>query len=97
MKSGQITNPDRLFNDLAVDIADKYTEIGIELGLEDKVLENELESGRFMMLTGSKKALKMLQLWRQSVYERNLTYKVLAAALEKHGKGNCADKYCYIH
>ena len=95
MKSGQITDPDRLFKNLAELIFDKYTEIGIDLGLKGNVLTNELETGEFKMLKGSRKALKMLQLWQQSVPEDDCTYSVLAAALEKNGHRNCADKYCY--
>ena len=95
VKSGQITDPDRLFNNLALDICKKYMEVGIELGLEGIVLENELETGGFQMLKGSRKALKMLQLWQQSVAEDSFTYSVLAAALEKHGCRACAHKYCY--
>ena len=95
VKSGQITDPDRLFNIIADEIYNKYTNIGIELGLTFSVLENELETGVIGMLQGSKKALKMLHLWRNSVKKDDLTYSVLAAALEKHGFGHCADKYCY--
>ena len=62
MKSGQITDPDRLFKNLAELIFDKYTEIGIDLGLKINVLTNELETGEVRMLKGSRKALKMLQL-----------------------------------
>ena len=96
VKPGQITDPDRLFNNLALDISNKYTEIGIELGLEGKVLTNELETGEFKMLPGNRKALKMLQLWQQSVAEDSFTYSVLAAALDKHGCRAYAHKYCYI-
>ena len=96
MRLGQITDPDRLFKDLSLDIYDNCFEIGIELGLEDKVLRNELETGKFMLLQGNKKASRMLQLWRDSVSEDNCTYSVLAAALEKHGYQRCAYKYCYI-
>ena len=95
MKSGQITDPDRLFKDLAELIFDKYTEIGIDLGLKISVLTNELETGEVRMLKGSRKALKMLQLWQQSVTKGEFTYSVLAAALEKNGHRNCAYKYCY--
>ena len=95
VKSGQITDPDRLFSDIANYIYDNYINIGIELGLKFNVLENELETGQMRTLQGSKKALKMLQLWRESVKDNDLTYSVLAAALEKHGFENCADKYCY--
>ena len=95
VKSGQITDPDRLFSDIANYIYDNYINIGIELGLKFYVLENELETGQMRTLQGSKKALKMLHLWRESVKDDDLTYSVLAAALEKHGFGNCADKYCY--
>ena len=95
VKSGQITDPDRLFNNLALEICNKYTEIGIELGLEGKVLTNELETGEFKMLRGNRKALKMLQLWQQFVTEDSFTYSVLAAALEKHGFQRCAHEYCY--
>ena len=95
VKSGQITDPDRLFNALSVDICEKYVEIGIELGLAGKVLINELETGKFTMHQGSRKALKMLQLWRESVGEDECTYSVLAAALEKQGFQRCAHQYCY--
>ena len=95
VKSGQITNPDRLFTNIAKHIFERYTEVGIQLGLKGEVLTDELETGEFKMLQGSKKALKMLQLWQQSVTEDNFTYSVLAAALEKEGFKSCADKYCY--
>ena len=61
VKSGQITDPDRLFNDLAVHICDKYMQIGIELGLGIEVLTSELET---VILRERRKALRMLQLWR---------------------------------
>ena len=95
VKSGQITDPDRLFNDIAEHIYNKYFEIGIVLGLQDNVLRNELETGKFELLPGNKKAIRMLQLWRESVSEDHCTYSVLAAALEKHGFQRCAHKYCY--
>ena len=93
--SRKITNPDRLFNDLSIEISQKYMEVGLELGLQDKVLRDELETGKFIMLQGSKKAVGMFQLWRDSVHEKDFTYSVLAAALEKHGFLHCAVKYCY--
>ena len=96
VKSGQITDSDHLFNSLSVDICDKPMEIGIELGLQGQVLTNELETGEFRMLQGSRKAIKMLQLWRDSVDEDKCTYSVLAAALEKQGFQRCSHKYCYI-
>ena len=37
VKSGQITVPDRLFKNLAELIFDKYTEIGIDLGLINRL------------------------------------------------------------
>ena len=92
VKSGQITDPDRLFNDLAVHICDKYMQIGIELGLGIEVLTSELET---VILRERRKALRMLQLWRDSVSEDKCTYSVLAAALEKHGLSRCAQQYCY--
>ena len=95
MKSGKITDSDHLFIDLAIQIHNKYTDIGIELGLESKVLSNELETGKFEMLQAHKKAIKMLQLWQAYVSEDDFTYSVLAAALEKHGFHQCAQKYCY--
>ena len=95
MKSGQITDPDRLFNNIAKFIYDKYTKIGTELGLEYKYLRDELETGKYTMLQGSEKAAKMLQLWRESVSKDDCTYSVLAAALIKHGFQRCAYEYCY--
>ena len=95
VKSGKITDPDCLFHNISKHIFERYTEVGIQLGLTGAVLTDELETGEFKMLQGSRKALKMLQLWQRSVTEDNCTYSVLAAALEKEGFTNCADKYCY--
>ena len=96
LKFGQITDSDRLFNDLSHEIFSKYFEIGIELGVADKVLRNRLETGQLASQEGNKKALMMLQLWRDFVDEDNFTYFVLAAALEKHEYLRCSHKYCYI-
>ena len=95
VKSGPITDPDRLFNNISKEIGDKYIEVGIELGLKIKVLTNELETGEYKMLKGNRKAMRMLELWQQSVSEDDFTYSVLAAALEKEGFTNCSYKYCY--
>ena len=96
VKSGPISDPDRLFNDLSLKICDKYTQIGIELGLQIEVLTDELETGKFATMKGSEKALRMLQLWKNnSVDEDNFTYSVLSAALVKHGFRRWAHKYCY--
>ena len=95
VKSGQITKSDSLFNALALDIHDNFTKVGIELGLHQKVLTDELETGYMLLQKGSIKAMKMLQLWRDSVGEDGCTYSVLAAALEKQGFQCYAQKYCY--
>ena len=95
VKSGQITNPDRLFNDLSKDIGVKYSDIGYELGLTFDVMENELETGTYENKTADKKAMKMLQLWKKSATEEEFTYAVLAAALEKWGLNSYAEQYCY--
>ena len=95
IKPGPIQNCSKLFNDLAMDISDKYEEVGLELGLEYKLLRSELESGHTMMLQGHKKATKMLHLWREAGEEDACTYEVLAAALEKRGLQRCAHDYCY--
>lgn len=92
---GSITDHNRLFNDLAMDIADKYGEVGLELGIPYKVLRSELESGALMMLQSHKKATRMLQLWKDTVDEDGCTYEVLATALEKHGLKRCAQEHCY--
>ena len=99
MLSDQITDPDRFFNDLAPEIGDKYMEIGIELGLPIEVLTDELETGRYMMLQASKKALRMLHLWQQSANEKQFTHSVLDAALKKHCacKGNHMKFYTCPH
>ena len=91
VKSGQITDSDRMFKDLALVIHDKFMEVGLEFGLEYQTLCNELE----VMKKGSDKAMKMLQLWKQSIIRDNFTYSVLAAALEKHGHKQAAHKFCY--
>ena len=95
MKTGQITDSDRMFNHLASIIYEKYTQIGVELGLKQNYLYNELETGMFNMKKGSEKALKMLQLWQQSVDDAHFTYSALAAALEQHGHKRAALKFCY--
>ena len=96
VKSGPILDPDRLFNNLSIEIYDNYKPIGIELGLQIEVLANELETGEFAMKKGSEKALKMLQLWKNNyVDEDDFTYSVLSDALVKHGFKRCAHKYCY--
>ena len=94
MKCGPITDHDLLFNDLALEIHTKIEEIGIALGLSSTILTDELETGRFANQQGSKKAFKMLTLWRDSVSGDMCTYSVLAAALKKHGFKRCALKYC---
>ena len=95
VKSGSIEDPDRLFNDMGLEIGGKYRKIGTELKLRDNVLSNELESGRYKFLDDSEKATKMLLLWKQSVTKEVFTYSVLAAALEKHGLVECAKEFCY--
>ena len=95
MKSGQISDPDSLFNSLSLEIHRKYLEVGIALGLPWLVLNNELETGIALLEKGNKKAMKMLHLWRNSVGEDGCTYSVLAAALEKQGFLHCAQQYCY--
>ena len=91
LNSGQITDSDRMFKDLALVIHDNFMDIGLELGLEYQTLCNELESEK----KRSDKAMKMLQLWKQSTIGDNFTYSVLATALEKHGHERAAHKFCY--
>ena len=95
VKSGPIKDPDRLFKDVSKDIGDKYEDVGIDLGVAYQTLQNELEIVPFNMLPVNKKAMKMLHLWKKYITEEELTYSVLAAALEKNGLRHCADKYCY--
>ena len=97
VKPGQITESDSdcLFNELSTDIGDSYMDIGIVLGLKYKKLYDELETGEYKWKRGSEKAMKMLQLWKESVTEEKCTYAVLAAALEQKDLKHCADQYCY--
>ena len=96
VKSGQINDPDRMFNDLSFVIHDKYMEIGVDLGLGYDYLHNQLEtSGLSVTETGNKKAMKMLKLWQQSINKDHFTYSVLATTLEKYGFHDAAYKYCY--
>ena len=88
-KSDKITDSDRLFNNLALEISENYKEIGVELGLKYKYLNDELETGKFMITKDSEKAMKMLKLWEQSVSEDDFTYSALATALEKRGLQRC--------
>ena len=91
VKSGLITDSDRMFKDLALVIYNDFMEIGLELGLTYQTLCNELESEK----KRSDKAMKMLQLWKQSITGDNFTYSVLAFALEKHGHERAAHEFCY--
>ena len=95
MKSGKIADSDRLFIKIAATICQKVEEIGIELGLSGTVLTDELETGKLADKQGSKKAIKMLQLWKSSVDEDKFTYSVLATALKNQGFTNIADEFCY--
>ena len=67
VKSGLITDSDRMFKDLALVIYNDFMEIGLELGLTYQTLCNELESEK----KRSDKAMKMLQLWKQSIIGDN--------------------------
>ena len=96
IKSGQITDPDYLFNDLSDEIGDKYLKIGLELKLTYKSLTNALDTGVFQMKPANEKAMKMLHLWKESATEETFTYAVLAAALEKYGLKSCAEEHCYF-
>lgn len=95
LKGGPIQDFSKLFNDLGMDISDKYEEVGLELGLPYNTLRSELESGHTLMLQGHKKATRMLHLWKESADEESFTFKVLAAALEKRGLQRCAYDHCY--
>ena len=95
LKTGQITDPDRLFNDIAIVICDKFMEIGIELIGDYQRLHNELETGEIKTALGNIKAMRMLQLWKASSDKENFTYAKLAAALEKYNFQNCACEFCY--
>ena len=97
VKSGQIVDPDRLFNDLSFVISEKYKAIGVDLGLNYQLLCNELETGKYEMKRGNEKAMKMLQMWQQSSSqsEDRFTYSVLATALEKYGFNEAAREFCY--
>ena len=95
VKPGPIEDPDCLFNDMSKDIGDKYGGVGIDLGVAYQTLRNELETEQFNMHPANEKAMRMLQIWKASVAEEDLTYSKLAAALEKNGLKRCANKYCY--
>ena len=95
VKSGPIKDPDRLFNDVSKDISDKYGGVGIELGVAYQTLRNELETVQFNTRPANEKAMRMLQIWKHSIAEEDMTYSKLAIALEKNGLRRCADKYCY--
>ena len=75
VKPGQITESDSdcLFNELSTDIGDSYMDIEIVLGLKYKKLYDELETGEYKSKRGSEKAMKMLQLWKESVTEEECT------------------------
>ena len=99
VKSGQIVDPDRLFNDLSFVISEKYKAIGVDLGLNYQSLCNELETGKYETKRGNEKAMKMLQMWQQSTShsEDRFTYSVLATALEKYGFQEAARRFCYCN
>ena len=99
VKSGQIVDPDRLFNDLSFVVSEKYKVIGVDLGLNYQSLCNELETGKYEMKRGNEKAMKMLQMWQQSSSqgEDRFTYSVLATTLEKYGFHEAAQRFCYCN
>ena len=99
VKSEQIVDPDRLFNDLSFVISEKYKVIGVDLGLNYQLLCNELETGKYEMKRGNEKAMKMLQMWQQSTShsEDRFTYSVLATTLEKYGFHDAARRFCYCN
>ena len=71
-------------------------QVGINLHLKHQDLKNELETFALMLPPASRRALDMLHLWKKNTTKDDLTYSNLAAALEKEGLQNCADKYCYM-
>ena len=81
---------------MSEDIAEKYMQVGIDLGLAYQKLHIELETVQLNTLPVNNKAMKMLHLWKDNTPEGDLTYSALAAALEKNGLKRCADKYCYV-
>ena len=96
LKPGSIKDPDPLLKELAQGIGGKYNEVGIDLGLMFKDLQNALETGPSMMLPANQKALQMLNLWRDKTPEMDFTYSILATALEKNGLQRLANKHCYM-
>ena len=97
MKSGVIEDGDcdTLFKDLAVHISDKYSGVGIDLGVSSTKIKNEVDTVLLTLGPVSEKAKKMLEVWQKDVAKANRTYSALAAALEKNGLTCYADKYCY--
>ena len=93
--SGTITDHSRLFNKIAKQIYQRYTGVGIQLGLTYEYLDNELETGEIKLRPGSTKALRMLHLWKESVTEEECTYSMLAAALKSEEYKKCAYEHCY--
>ena len=81
---------------MSKDMGDKYRVVGIDLGISYQTLQNELETVTFNKLPVNEKAMKMLQIWKDSVANEDLTYSKLAAALENNELKCCANKYCYM-
>lgn len=77
---------------IARDVGPKWEEMGIALGMDFKVLRNEVacEANRAEHM----RALYMLQLCRNRDADA-FTYKKIAAALEDCGLKSSARKHCY--
>ena len=96
VKPGSIKEPDRLFNQLAKEIGDKYKQVGIDLGLTFQNQQNALETGPYANAQADQRALKMLNLWQKQSPDKDFTYSILATALENNSLQRSADKYCYM-
>ena len=96
VKPGSINNPDIMFKELAQDIGNKYTQVGIDLGLTFQDQQNALDTGPYAMLPADQRALKMLNLWREQSLDKDFTYSILATALENNRLKRSAEKYCYM-
>ena len=96
LKPSPIQESDVLFKELAIHIGTKYKEVGVNLGLSYTKMDNEVDTPLLMQSSPSKRAVKMLQLWKDSVAEREFTYAKLATALVDNGLKRYADIHCYI-
>lgn len=84
---------DKVLLDIAMEISDKWNEVGISLGVGFKTLQSAIGS-LGTTVPDHRKAFLMLQEWKSRAAKK-YSYQTLAPALEENGLASCAMKFCY--